>query len=91
MTGWRFTSSMPAMMRSLSSCFEVTRMWRRRFLISAARLSRLLPKFISAANDIHFSGSLSRRADHAGPDAAAGEQRNESDIDLEKWQKSHTH
>src|SRR6185312_5620678 len=29
MTGWRFTSSMPAMMRSLSSCFEVTRTWRR--------------------------------------------------------------
>src|SRR6478735_6490044 len=29
MTGWRFTSSMPAIMRSLSSCFEVTRMWRR--------------------------------------------------------------
>ena len=28
MTGWRFTSSMPAIMRSLSSCFEVTRMWR---------------------------------------------------------------
>ena len=28
------------------------------FLISAIRLSRLLPKFISAANDIHFSGSL---------------------------------
>jgi hypothetical protein len=26
MTGWRLTSSMPAMMRSLSSCFEVTRM-----------------------------------------------------------------
>src|SRR6266480_6361080 len=29
MTGYRLTSSMPAMMRSLSSCFEVTRMWRR--------------------------------------------------------------
>ena len=29
MTGWRLTSSMPAMMRSLSSCLEVTRMWRR--------------------------------------------------------------
>lgn len=29
MTGCRLTSSMPAMMRSLSSCFEVTRMWRR--------------------------------------------------------------
>ena len=29
MTGWRFTSSMPAIMRSLRSCFEVTRMWRR--------------------------------------------------------------
>src|SRR4051794_22256078 len=29
MTGWRFTSSIPAIMRSLSSCFEVTRMWRR--------------------------------------------------------------
>jgi hypothetical protein len=27
------------------------------FLISAVRLSRLLPKFVSAANDIHFSGS----------------------------------
>ena len=27
MTGWRFTSSIPAIMRSLSSCFEVTRMW----------------------------------------------------------------
>src|SRR4029077_7830392 len=30
MAGWRFTSSRPAIMRSLSSCFEVTRMWRRR-------------------------------------------------------------
>ena len=29
MTGWRLTSSMPAMMRCLSSCFDVTRMWRR--------------------------------------------------------------
>ncbi len=29
MTGWRLTSSVPAMMRSLSSFFEVTRMWRR--------------------------------------------------------------
>src|SRR3954447_16499818 len=29
MTGWRLTSSIPDMMRSLSSCFEVTRMWRR--------------------------------------------------------------
>ena len=29
MTGWRLTSSMPAMMRSLSSCLDVTRMWRR--------------------------------------------------------------
>ena len=29
MTGWRLTSSMPAMMRSLSSCFDATRMWRR--------------------------------------------------------------
>jgi hypothetical protein len=29
MTGWRLTSSIPAMMRSLSSCFEATRMWRR--------------------------------------------------------------
>jgi hypothetical protein len=29
-----------------------------KFLISAVRLSRLPPKFISAANDIHFSGSL---------------------------------
>jgi hypothetical protein len=29
MKGWRLTSSMPAMMRSLSSCFEVARMWRR--------------------------------------------------------------
>jgi hypothetical protein len=28
------------------------------FLISAVRLSRLLPKFISAANNIHFRGSL---------------------------------
>src|SRR4051794_3672892 len=26
--GWRFTSSMPAIMRSLSSFFEVTRLWR---------------------------------------------------------------
>ena len=26
MTGWRLTSTMPAIMRSLSSCFEVTRM-----------------------------------------------------------------
>src|SRR5271167_3958670 len=29
MTGWRLTSSMPAIMRSLSSCFEVTRMWHK--------------------------------------------------------------
>ena len=29
-----------------------------KFLISAVRLSRLLPKFIGAANYIHFSGSL---------------------------------
>ena len=29
MTGWRLTSSMPAMMRCLSSCFDVTRIWRR--------------------------------------------------------------
>src|SRR5258705_13800706 len=29
MMGWRLTSSIPAMMRCLSSCFEVTRMWRR--------------------------------------------------------------
>src|SRR6202158_5227691 len=29
MTGGRLTSSMPAIMRSLSSCFEVTRMWRK--------------------------------------------------------------
>src|SRR5262249_20525040 len=29
MTGWRLTSSIPAMMRSLSSCLDVTRMWRR--------------------------------------------------------------
>lgn len=28
MTGWRLTSSIPAMMRCLSSCFEVTRIWR---------------------------------------------------------------
>src|SRR5689334_14485739 len=28
-TGRRLTCLMPAMMRSLSSCFEVTRMWRR--------------------------------------------------------------
>jgi toxin ParE1/3/4 len=29
MTGCRLTSSIPAMMRSLSSCFDVTRMWRK--------------------------------------------------------------
>jgi hypothetical protein len=29
MTGWRLTSSIPAMIRSLSSCFDATRMWRR--------------------------------------------------------------
>jgi hypothetical protein len=29
MTGWRLTSLIPAMMRFLSSCFEVTRIWRR--------------------------------------------------------------
>src|SRR5712675_2198795 len=29
MTGYRLTSSMPSMMRSLSSCFDATRMWRR--------------------------------------------------------------
>ena len=29
MTGWRLTSSMPAMMRCFSSCFDVTRIWRR--------------------------------------------------------------
>jgi hypothetical protein len=29
-----------------------------KFLISAVRVSRLLPKFISAANNVHFSASL---------------------------------
>ena len=29
LTGCRLTSSMAAMMRSLSSCLEVTRMWRK--------------------------------------------------------------
>src|ERR1700736_6662031 len=29
MTGYRLTSSIPAMMRSLGSCFDATRMWRR--------------------------------------------------------------
>src|ERR1700720_2337513 len=29
MTGYRLTSSIPAMMRCLSSCFDATRMWRR--------------------------------------------------------------
>src|SRR5258707_13436015 len=29
MTGWRLISSIPAMMRSLSSCLDATRMWRR--------------------------------------------------------------
>ena len=29
MTGWRLTSSILAMMRSLSSCFDATRMWRK--------------------------------------------------------------
>jgi hypothetical protein len=29
MTGYRLTSSIPPMMRSLSSCFDATRMWRR--------------------------------------------------------------
>ena len=29
MTGWQLTSLIPAMMRSLSSCFDATRMWRR--------------------------------------------------------------
>ena len=39
MTGWRLTSSIPAMMRSLSSCFDVTRMWRR---IERANLEKKL-------------------------------------------------
>jgi hypothetical protein len=29
MTGWRLISSIPAMMRSLSSCLDATRIWRR--------------------------------------------------------------
>lgn len=29
MTGWRLTAPIAAMMRSLSSCFEATRIWRR--------------------------------------------------------------
>ena len=29
MTGYLLTSLMPAMMRSLSSCFELTRIWRK--------------------------------------------------------------
>src|SRR6266478_3559592 len=29
MTGCRLTSLMPSMMRSFSSCFDATRMWRR--------------------------------------------------------------
>ncbi len=29
MTGYRLTSLMPSMMRSFSSCFDATRMWRR--------------------------------------------------------------
>ena len=29
MTGWQLTLSMPAMMRCLISCFDVTRIWRR--------------------------------------------------------------
>jgi hypothetical protein len=29
MTGWRLTSLIPAKMRSLSSCFDATRMYRR--------------------------------------------------------------
>src|SRR5215208_1555255 len=29
MMGWRLTSSIPAVMRSLNSCLDATRMWRR--------------------------------------------------------------
>ena len=29
MTGYRLTSLMPSMMRSFSSCFDLTRMWRK--------------------------------------------------------------
>lgn len=45
MTGWRLTSAIPAMMRSLSSRFEATRMWRR-FYASLLRI--LMPGLISA-------------------------------------------
>ena len=40
MVGWRLTSSMPAMVRSLSSCFEATRMWRRTEQISSPEFER---------------------------------------------------
>ena len=44
MTGWRLTSSMPAMMRCLSSCFDVTRIWRRTERANLAQLSQLAGK-----------------------------------------------
>src|SRR6476661_1551099 len=55
MTGWRFTSSMPAIMRSLSSCFEVTRMWRRG---SAFELARLTPHVEKNLTDEVFRNLL---------------------------------
>ena len=46
-----------------------------KFLISAVRLSRLLPTFISAANNIDFSGFL--RFEFLKPFASEGSARRE--------------
>ena len=55
MTGWRLTSSMPAMMRCLSSCFDTTRMWRRtRWGPELARIERLK----KALDDTERAGGL---------------------------------
>ena len=40
MVGCRLTSSMPAVMRSLSSCIEATRIWRRTEQISSPEFKR---------------------------------------------------
>ena len=54
MTGWRLTSSMPAMMRCLSSCFDVTRIWRSKLLDAAYPASTAI-KLILDNHSAHIS------------------------------------
>src|ERR1700682_4286178 len=59
MTGWRLTSSIPAMMRSLSSCFDVTGMWRR---IERANLEKKPSMRLSQEPCLGVKVSRSKRA-----------------------------